>query len=287
MKPDLHYLELTLPTLAENLALDEALLLAAEHGGPTVLRIWEWPTPAVVLGAACRLEHDVRVSACARDAVPIARRSSGGGTVLLDAGCLLYSLVLRYDTAPELRDVTSSYRWILNSICAALLSPTPNAEKGEPRASATGEIPSESDVTPVADAPGSPKTAPYQQSQGGLRGSQPGIAGISDLTLCDRKFSGNAQQRKRDHVLHHGSILYAFDRRQISQYLHAPERQPEYRQQREHADFVTNLAMPREDIVQRLRACWHAAVELADWPATLVRELVADKYGLDSWTRRR
>ena len=40
-------LDLTLPDPAENLALDEALLLAAEGGGPEVLRLWEQPTPAV------------------------------------------------------------------------------------------------------------------------------------------------------------------------------------------------------------------------------------------------
>src|SRR5262245_40400973 len=97
-------LDVTLPTLAENLALDEALLLEAEagHGGET-LRLWEWPHPAVILGAGCRLADEVDEEACRRDGVPILRRSSGGGTVLLGAGCLLYSLVLAYDRSPELR----------------------------------------------------------------------------------------------------------------------------------------------------------------------------------------
>ena len=44
-------LDLTLPTLADNLALDEALLLQAEAGGPEALRFWEWPSYAVVIGA--------------------------------------------------------------------------------------------------------------------------------------------------------------------------------------------------------------------------------------------
>src|SRR5581483_7530419 len=38
----MHFLDLTLPTLTENLALDEALLLEAEEGGAEVLRLWEW-----------------------------------------------------------------------------------------------------------------------------------------------------------------------------------------------------------------------------------------------------
>src|SRR5437868_2848192 len=91
----MYFLEKTLPTLAENLALDEALLLEAEAGrGGEVLRLWEWPLPAVVLGAGCRLAEDVDEERCRADGVPVLRRASGGGTVLLGAGCLLYTLVL-------------------------------------------------------------------------------------------------------------------------------------------------------------------------------------------------
>ena len=32
-------------------------------------------------------------------------------------------------------------------------------------------------------------------------------------------FSGNAQQRKRSHLLHHGSLLYDFDLKLIGRYL--------------------------------------------------------------------
>ena len=64
-------LDLTLPSPAENLALDEALLLDAEAGGGEVLRLWELPTLAVVLGSGGVLADDVRVSACAADGVPV------------------------------------------------------------------------------------------------------------------------------------------------------------------------------------------------------------------------
>ncbi|HEV3117610.1 MAG TPA: lipoate--protein ligase family protein, partial [Gemmataceae bacterium] len=84
----MYLLDLTLPTIAENLALDEALLLEAEAGGAEVLRFWEWKRPAVVLGAGSRLADDVDEAACHADGVPILRRSSGGGTVLLGSGCL-------------------------------------------------------------------------------------------------------------------------------------------------------------------------------------------------------
>src|SRR5437762_2065530 len=85
---------------------NRALLLEAEAGqGGEVLRLWEWPELAVVVGAGCRLADDVNESACLADGVPILRRSSGGGTVLLGPGCLLFSLVLAYDRSPELREI--------------------------------------------------------------------------------------------------------------------------------------------------------------------------------------
>src|SRR6267154_192294 len=114
-------IDITLPSVPENLALDEALLLEAEAGrGGEVLRIWEWPRPAVVLGAGGVIADDVNMAACERDGVPLARRSSGGGTVLIGPGCLLYLLVLRYDRAAELRDIRKSYPWILSQVIGAL-----------------------------------------------------------------------------------------------------------------------------------------------------------------------
>src|SRR4051794_14343794 len=78
------YLDATLPTLAENLALDEALLIEAEENrGPSVLRTWEWGSPAVVMGASCRVLENLHLDACRTDGVEIARRSSGGGTVVI------------------------------------------------------------------------------------------------------------------------------------------------------------------------------------------------------------
>jgi lipoate-protein ligase A len=132
MKPDtardLRFLDLTLPTLAENLALDEALLLGLESGGGEVLRVWEWPTYAVVLGAGGWLGQDVDEIRCRAEGVEIARRSSGGGTVLLGPGCLLYTLVLSYERAAELREIGSSYRYILMHMVEALRGLLPELE---------------------------------------------------------------------------------------------------------------------------------------------------------------
>ena len=66
---------------------------------------------------------------------------------------------------------------------------------------------------------------------------------VSDLVVkdTDKKFSGNAQRRGRSFILHHGTILYDFDLSLISRYLKVPKKTPDYRANRPHADFVTNI----------------------------------------------
>jgi lipoate---protein ligase len=237
----MHLCETTLPTLAENLALDEALLLHAEAGGPETLRLWEWSRRAVVIGAAGRLADEIDEDACRTDVVPIGRRSSGGGTVLLGAGCLLYTLILRFDRAPALADLHASYRFILG------------------------------------------------ENQRGLSATIPELTlqGTSDLALGDRKFSGNAQQRKRTHLLHHGTLLYAFDAASLGRYLKPPPRQPAYRAGRAHADFVTNLPTDAATLKGMMKEIWQATAVLTDWPREMTAKLVAEKYATDAWLRRR
>lgn len=108
------YLDLTLPTPAENLALDEALLNQAEQGDcPEVLRFWSPAEYFVVLGYANRAAREVQLEACQAAGVPVLRRCSGGGTVLQGPGCLNYTLVLRIREDGPLAAITSANRWIL------------------------------------------------------------------------------------------------------------------------------------------------------------------------------
>jgi len=93
------FLPLALPSPAENLALDEALLEACDKGGPEVLRTWRPAQKSVVVGYTQRVEQEVNVAACQQDGVPVLRRISGGGTVLHDAGSICYALILRNDSA--------------------------------------------------------------------------------------------------------------------------------------------------------------------------------------------
>ncbi len=115
-------LELSLPTAAENIALDEALLLSCEQDSPEteILRIWEPPGPLVVLGRSSRAGDEVDLEACRRDKIPVVRRTSGGTAIVGAAGCLMYATVLSYARRPELKAIDRAHRFVLESLCAAL-----------------------------------------------------------------------------------------------------------------------------------------------------------------------
>jgi lipoate-protein ligase A len=96
-------------------------LVQAEAGAADeILRVWEWPSFAVILGAGGQLAEEADEPACRRNGVPILRRSSGGGTVLLGPGCLLFSLVLNQERDPALATIRTSYTNILSRMSRSL-----------------------------------------------------------------------------------------------------------------------------------------------------------------------
>ncbi|MBL8013181.1 MAG: lipoate--protein ligase family protein [Candidatus Omnitrophica bacterium] len=66
---------------------------------------------------------------------------------------------------------------------------------------------------------------------------------ISDIAIfdTDKKFSGNAQRRGKNFILHHGTILYDFDLNTVFRLLQMPKDMPEYRRKREHSEFISNI----------------------------------------------
>jgi lipoate-protein ligase A len=124
-------LDLTLPTPAENLALDEALLDAAEAGDlpDEVLRLWEPTQPLVVVGRSSHVAAEVDLTACRAAGVPVLRRSSGGAAIVSGPGCLMYGVVLRYAGRENLRLVDQAHHHVLAIIAAALRSLAPSVGK--------------------------------------------------------------------------------------------------------------------------------------------------------------
>lgn len=123
-------LDLTLPTPAENLALDEALLERAqdEHATTGILRLWESEVISVVVGRATKVDQEVDRPACRQLGVPVLRRTSGGAAVLIGPGCLMYSVVLAYETHPPLRIIHEAHRHVLGVVSRALARLLPGVE---------------------------------------------------------------------------------------------------------------------------------------------------------------
>jgi lipoate-protein ligase A len=95
-----------------------------------------------------------------------------------------------------------------------------------------------------------------------LAGRAVAVRGHTDLEAGGRKFSGNAQRRGRMALLFHGAILYRADLELIGSALAHPSREPDWRAHRSHGEFLGNLAVSREQLIDRLRDAWHARAPL-------------------------
>lgn len=116
-------LDLTLSSPELNLALDEALLMAAEEGEQQeVLRLWESPSLFVAVGRASIVAQEVNLQLCRERQIPVLRRCSGGTAVTAGPGCLMYALVLSCRQRPQVRRVDQAHAYVMQRMQAALSS---------------------------------------------------------------------------------------------------------------------------------------------------------------------
>ena len=112
------------------------------------------------------------------------------------------------------------------------------------------------------------------------------LEGTSDLTFNGRKFSGNALRCKRNWLIYHGTMICEFDIDLIPKCLGNPIRQPEYRQQRTHKDFLIPLPTTTNELAIAIANQWSALEALDAWPSDLTDELVDEKYGQAEWNEK-
>jgi lipoate-protein ligase A len=251
-------LDLTLPSPAANLACDEALLNRCENNdGEGVLRFWEPREYFVVVGYANKVATEVNAAVCEAHGIPILRRCSGGGTVLQGPGCLNYTLVLRITEDGPLRSIGPANRFIMERNRAALQGLLSGSSRR--------------------------KEAPISKSEIRNPKSEITVRGHTDLAVGNLKFSGNSQRRSRRFLLFHGTFLLNFNLSLVSELLPMPSRQPDYREHRSHADFLTNLYLPADAMKHALQAAWKAETPLEVVPHDQIGSLVLDKYATEKW----
>ena len=233
----------TLATPAENLALDEVLLQQVDADpARACLRTWEPTQTFVVVGRSNRVDVEVNEDECRAQGIPLFRRSSGGGAVVVGRGCLAYAIALPLNDEIRSAGVSVVTRRVMETIAVQLQPFAPG-------------------VT---------------------------VCGTSDLVIDDRKFSGNSQRWLRQAFLHHGTILYEFDLEQIGRLLKPPSRQPDYRLQRSHADFVTNVEVSREQLLSCLVGAWNGhRAELSAETLQQTQSLAESRYEQAEWNLER
>jgi len=107
--------------------------------------------------------------------------------------------------------------------------------------------------------------------------------GHTDLAIGGLKFSGNAQRRRKDSVLFHGSFLLLTDIAFMEKVLPLPSHQPDYRVNRCHSDFLMNLKVPAQLLKAALAKAWEAIDPLADLPLDEIAQLARNRYRQNAW----
>lgn len=111
--------------------------------------------------------------------------------------------------------------------------------------------------------------------------------GVCDLTIGDRKVSGNALRCKKNWFVYHGTLICRnMDLTLIPRCLGKPTREPAYRQQRSHAEFMTAIPVDTESLAESFAQTWNCDGDATQWPKVLTQLLVDEKYSNDSWNRK-
>lgn len=187
----------------QQLVTEEALFRNDGHNWCILNRGSVAVGPQVVMGISGKPEKLLDVAAVARDGVPVIKRFTGGGTVVVDEGTLFATLICNTEAVPG----TPSFPQPIMDWSRAFYGPVFQRVCGR-------------------DFGFELRENDYVSARGG---------GASRL-----KFGGNAQSISRNRFVHHTSFLWDWDD-SCMEYLQLPEKRPEYRADRPHCDFLLRL----------------------------------------------
>lgn len=265
------YLPYEVYTGAENMAIDEALLLTmAQTTDPQpVLRFYGWSPATLSLGYAQSYQKEVDVEACLAEGVEIVRRPTGGRAVLHQYE-LTYSVIAPEQDRHVAGTVIESYLKISQAILKGL--------------NALG-VPAE------------------MVACGGLNGASSSACFDApswyELVVDGRKLVGSAQVRREGMLLQHGSILLHFDADLLFRLLKFPNEQVRqrlltgFKHKACALDEVWTHPIQREDLEQELCSgfCDIMGIELIRSQLTeqekVLMEDVLLKYHSEGWTKKR
>lgn len=230
-----------------NMGVDEMLMERAAEQGIGTLRFYEWSPATLSLGYFQNAED--RLGHEASLACPLVRRSSGGGAILHDRE-LTYSISLPIGH-PLAADAETLYRRIHGLLLATL---------------ADFEITAHLNARALVSLGGEPFLCFQRRA-------------VGDVVLDDFKICGSAQRRRRGAILQHGSILLA----------RSPAA-PELPGIAELASRSITAAELRDALLERWRenlSPLRLREPLSTSERTATERHIGDKYGTETWTKRR
>ncbi|GAB3410047.1 biotin/lipoate A/B protein ligase family protein [Haloparvum alkalitolerans] len=245
------------------MALDEAAAETAADGGPATVRTYRWDPSCLTLGYG-QDPDTVDWAFCDREGIDVTRRRTGGGGIYHDGyGDVAYSIAVPADAVPG--KLIDCYHLLCEPVFEAFDRLGVDARYVEAEVSELYH------------------PACYLRE---LHPAHDVVAGPEG-----RKIAGNAQYRRDEAVIQHGSITFSVDaERHLGTFADPPVSPDAFR------DRVVGI----DELVEASRADVVAALEgaLADWADATAggwtdaeleraRELVDERYGSDEWVRRR
>lgn len=244
-----------------NMALDVVGAETAADGGPRTLRVYRWEPSTLSLGYG-QASETVDWGYCEREGVTVTRRPTGGGGIYHDAfGDVSYSIVVPAEEVPG--DLMECYSLLLEPVLDAF------DRMGVPARVAEEHRP------------------PIYEPSCYLREVHP----AHDVVAEGRKISGNAQYRRKDAVIQHGSITFARETERHLGVFSESDVTP--------AEFEGRVTSVREQAgIDRAAAVDALESALGDWAGAEVRgwtdaeleraeEIAEEQFADDDWTRRR
>lgn len=236
----------------------------------------------IVMGIGGKPRQLLDVELVQRDNIPVLKRFSGGGTVILDTNSLWTTIIGRNannsnHNKPLLKEHFP--RPIMEYTANVLFGPT--FDKLTARALRKQQPPSlvvQTKSCGVADRSTQPTRNDHRDFPSfHLR--------ENDYCLGNSKMGGNAQSIGKDGFLHHTSFLWKFDN---MDYLQLPAKRPQYRGDRTHADFLVQLCevyrnLTPDDFVRCLYETCADAFELQEATVADAMKIVDAQGGLQQW----
>ncbi|XP_019057286.1 PREDICTED: uncharacterized protein LOC104825807 [Tarenaya hassleriana] len=177
--------------------------------------------PAIVMGMSGKPYELLELGSVIRDQIPVIKRFTGGGTVIVDKDTVFVSLICNKDDVPGVQPYPRSLLYlptVLHKVARTIC-----------------ELVRRFLVSGFFLVP------PWK-----IFISSFVVFASPDYVFGDHKFGGNAQSITRNRWIHHTSFLWDYSVENMA-YLKLPSKAPQYRLERDHTDFVCRM----KDYMQR------------------------------------